>query len=251
MVLTKQEKIRYHRQLIMPEIDVSGQEKLKQARVLLVGLGGLGSISANYLVAAGIGHLRIVDGDRVSLDNLNRQILHWTDDIGHPKAVSAADKLRRLNPACRIEAFAEMVADNNLRKLVGDSQIIIDATDNLATRKLLNRASVENKIPLVYGGVEGFKGMVSVFVPGQSACLECLFPFSPAARGPLGVIGPVPGLIASIQVIETVKLILSLAGSLTSTLLCLDTADMSFKSIKVDKNPDCAVCGTGGGFGDA
>ena len=165
----------------MPEIGPEGQERLRAATVFLGGLGGLGSIIANYLVAAGIGNLRIVDRDRVEESNLNRQILHWTDDIGRWKSHSALRKLRRLNPECNIKAFVEEIREDTVLDLVGNASVIVDGMDNLRSRKVLNRASLRNGIPYVFGGVEGFNGMVTTFVPGETACLECLFPFSPSS----------------------------------------------------------------------
>ncbi len=220
-----------------------GQEKLKGSKVFLAGLGGLGSISANYLVAAGIGHIRIVDGDRVAQDNLNRQILHWTDDIGRTKVDSAVDKLKRLNPNCHIEAFNEVIEEENALELIGDCAIIMDGTDNLEARRILNRVSVKKKIPLIFGGVDGLNGMITTFIPGETGCLECLFPFQEPQKKTFGVIGPIPGMVATIQVLEAIKLILSMDGLLKSTLLCIGGADMSFTSVRIERNPDCIICG--------
>jgi len=243
MSLSHEEKVRYHRQIIMPEIQAGGQNKLKQARVFLAGLGGLGSISASYLVAGGIGHIRIADGDRVTLGNLNRQILHWTDDIGRAKADSSSEKLKRLNPNCHIESINEFVGEVNAPELIGDCTVIMDGTDNLETRKILNRVSVNKKIPLIFGGVEGLNGMVTTFLPGETGCLECLFPFQESRKKTAGVIGPLPGMVAAIQVLEAIKLILGMDGLLTSTLLHIDGADLSFTPVKIERNPDCIVCG--------
>ncbi len=243
MSLSPEEQVRYHRQLIMPEILAEGQDKLKKSKVFLAGLGGLGSISANYLVAAGIGQVRIVDGDRVTLDNLNRQILHWTDDIGRAKADSAADKLKRLNPNCHIESFNEILREDNALELIGDCAMIMDGTDNLKARKILNRVSVKKKIPFIFGGVEGLNGMVTTFIPGETGCLECLFPFQETQEKTIGVIGPLPGMVATIQVLEAVKLILGMDGLLKSRLLNIDGAAMSFMPVRIEKNPDCIVCG--------
>lgn len=244
MTLSQEEKVRYQRQIIMPEIGADGQEKLKKSKVFLAGLGGLGSISAYYLVAAGIGQLRIVDGDRVAMENLNRQILHWTDDTGMAKTASAAEKLSRLNPDCHIDTINTVINEDNVSELVGDCCLIMDGTDNLKTRKVLNRTSVRNKIPMIFGGVEGLNGTVTTFVPGKTGCLECILPFEENEKKTIGVIGPVPGIVASIQVLEAIKLILDLDGLLTSTLLYINTSDMSFTPVAIKQNPDCIVCGS-------
>ncbi len=243
MSLSHEEQLRYHRQIIMPEIGAEGQNKLKQATVFLAGLGGLGSISASYLVAGGIGHIRVVDGDRVTTDNLNRQILHWTDDIGRAKVDSGAEKLKRLNPNCHIEPVNIIIGKDNALKLTGDCAVIMDGTDNLETRKILNRVSIKKKIPLIFGGVEGLNGMVTTFIPGETGCLECLFPFQEKQQKTIGVICPLPGMVAAIQALEAIKLILGMDGLLKSTLLHIDGVTLAFTSVNIERNPDCFICG--------
>ncbi len=236
---------RYRRQIILPEIGPEGQERLRAATVFLGGLGGLGSIIANYLVAAGIGNLRIVDSDRVEESNLNRQILHWTDDIGIWKSHSAQNKLQRLNPECRITAFVEEIREDNVLNLVGNASVIVDGLDNLQSRKVLNRASLKRGIPYVFGGVEGFNGMVSTFVPGEGPCLECLFPLPASSeKKEFGIIGPVAGFVASLQAVETMKVVLGLSGLLSGRLLRIQGASMRFRAVTMEKNPDCEVCGS-------
>lgn len=226
----------------MPEIGEQGQERLKETRILLAGLGGLGSVSAFYLAAAGIGKLRIVDKDKVEMANLNRQIIHWTDDIGRAKADSAAEKLRRLNPECDIEAVSREVTEDNIDELAEGCSLIMDGTDNLETRYILNRGSIRLKLPFIFGGVDGFNGMTTTLVPGETPCLECLFPKKPLKKRAPGIIGPVPGIVACIQTIEAIKLILGLDGSLKGRLLYIRTSDMRFKQIEVTRNPECTVC---------
>jgi adenylyltransferase/sulfurtransferase len=233
---------------MLPEIGRKGQIRLKEARVLLSGLGGLGSTSAYYLAAAGIGHMRIVDRDKVEVGNLNRQILHNTADIGKPKTESALEKIRLLNPHCQVEAFHLEINQENITDLVENCTVVLDGTDNLKTRKIVNTACFEKGTPFVFGGVEGFNGMVSTFVPGQTPCLDCLFPAPPSQAEPPGVLGPAPGLVASIQVMETIKLILALEGLLKGRLLLVRGLNMSFREIRIDKNPDCRICGTSGGI---
>ena len=241
--ISSEEAIRYSRQLILPEIAPQGQIKLKQARVLIAGVGGLGSVSAYYLAAAGIGSIRIADSDCVEAGNLNRQILHGTGDIGKPKTMSALEKLRNLNPYCDVEPIQEFISDENILDMVKDCTIILDGTDNLKTRKILNRASILKDIPFVYGGVEGFTGMATTFVPGRTPCLECFFSRDTGQKEPIGIIGPVPGVIASIQSMEAIKLILGIGKLLTNKLLIFNGMGMSFRKIEMEKNPDCPVCG--------
>ncbi len=238
---------RYKRQIMMPEIGLSGQERLRAATVFVGGLGGLGSIIANYLVAAGIGSVRIADKDRVEESNLNRQILHWTEDTGALKSSSAEKKLRKLNPECAITAFAKEIREDTVMDLVGDASVIVDGMDNLPSRKVLNRTSLKKGIPYIFGGVEGFNGMVTTFIPGETPCLECLFPF-PASfeKKELGIIGPVAGLVASIQALETIKILLGLSGLLSGRLLRIEGAPMRFREIKMEKNSECGVCGSYG-----
>jgi len=242
--LSSEETIRYHRQLILPEIGTEGQKKLKQARVFIAGVGGLGSVSAYYMAAAGIGSLRMADMDCVEAGNLNRQILHGTGDIGRPKTQSALEKLRNLNPHCYIEPIQGIIQEGNILDWVEDCAVILDATDNLEARKVLNRASRLKNIPLIYGGVNGFTGMVTTLIPGQTPCMECLFPQEARqTESPIGIVGPIPGVIASIQSLEAIKLILGMNGLLKNKLIYFDGMDMTFRKIEMEKNPDCKVCG--------
>lgn len=243
MQISSEETIRYNRQLILPEIGPQGQIKLKQARVLIAGVGGLGSVSAYYMAAAGIGSIRIADGDCVDAGNLNRQILHGTGDIGKPKTLSALEKLRNLNPHCEIEPIQGIISDKTILDMVAGCTVIIDGTDNLKTRKVLNRASILKGIPFIYGGIDGFIGMASTFIPGRTPCLECFFSRDNGQNEPIGVIGPVPGVIASIQSLEAIKLILGIGELLTNNLLLFNGMDMTFRKIEMEKNPDCPVCG--------
>ena len=174
-MLTREERERYDRQISIYGFGEEGQEKLKDARVFIAGAGGLGSPVAVYLAAAGIGTLKIVDRDTVDLSNLNRQILHWEENIGGPKAESAGDKLRRLNPHITVEAIEETITEDNVSGLVGDCDLIVDAMDNLPTRYLLNRTAIEKNIPFFHGAIYGFEGRAMTVIPGRSACLYCLY----------------------------------------------------------------------------
>jgi len=241
--LTQEEQIRYCRQLIMPEIGVRGQRRLKGATVMIAGLGGLGSVSAFYMAAAGVGHLKIIDMDRVAPHNLNRQILHTTADIGRLKTESAREKLKALNPDCRIESLATPIAADTAADMVRRCDLIIDGTDNLAARRMLNRAARDATIPFIFGGVSGFDGMVATFIPGRSACLECLFP-GDLYRTPdeIGVIGPTVGVIASLQCLEAVKLLTGQELDRSGNLIHFHGADMRLKKAVVEPNPGCPVC---------
>jgi len=245
MKLVQEELRRYNRQMMVPEIGEKGQQKLKGAKVFVAGVGGLGSISSYYLAAAGIGHLTIVDKDNVEWSNLNRQIIHWTKDIGEEKTHSAMQKLQNLNPNCSIRAIQAEITEDNCRELIGDCSIIVDGLDNMKTRRILNAVSIKNKIPFIYGGVHQLDGLVSVFIPDKTPCLECVFPFDAdeSDPAPQGILGPVPGVIACIQSIETVKLILGFKALLTGRLLCFCAYDMSFREFKINKNPQCPACG--------
>jgi len=230
---------------MIPDIGEEGQRKIRDAKVFVAGIGGLGSISSYYLTAAGIGHLKIADKDKVEHSNLNRQIIHWTDDIGEWKSESSLRKLRGLNPHCCIEALQVEITEHNCLEIIGDCSIIVDAMDNMKTRRVLNAAAVKKKIPYIFGGVHQLDGMVSTFIPGKTPCLECVFPDDrqESASTPPGILGPVPGMIACIQVIEAVKLIVGLEGLLTGRLLSFCANDMTFREFKIKRNPECSVCG--------
>jgi molybdopterin/thiamine biosynthesis adenylyltransferase len=246
--LSAEEQIRFRRQLIMPEIGVHGQGRLKAATVMVAGLGGLGSILAFYMAAAGVGRLKIIDEDRVALHNLNRQILHTTEDIGKLKTASALQKLTALNPGCRIEAQAARITNDTAAEMVRGCDLILDGTDNLDTRRILNRAAWEARIAFIFGGVSGFDGMVATFIPGRSACLECLFPGDPRpAPAEIGVIGPPVGVIASLQSLEAVKLLTDQESNLAGRLIHFHGADLRLKRAVLEPNPDCPVCSPNNG----
>lgn len=245
MEFTKEELSRYDRQITIPGFGIEGQRKLKKAKVFIAGIGGLGSISSYYLAGAGVGHLRMVDKDTVDYSNLNRQIMHWTRDVGEYKSDSASAKLKEFNPNCKIEALQGEIRADNCESLIGDCSIIVDAMDNMTARKVLNAVSVKKGIPYIYGGVHQLDGMVSTFLPGKTPCLECVFPDTGTMSGttPPSILGPVPGVVASIQAIETVKVILGLEAPLAGRLLCFCGTDMTFREFKIKRDPDCPVCG--------
>ncbi len=246
--LTEEQRRRYQRQLLIPEIGERGQVKLGAARVLVVGLGGLGSISSYYLAAAGVGHLRIIDRDEVSLDNLNRQLLHSTPDLTRPKADSAADKLHRLNPECLLEPVRTHIEEKNGLVLAEGCDVILDATDNLGSRHVLNRISLAKRIPLVYGGINGWNGTASTFVPGETGCFACLFP--PESLGATATVvpafGPAVGVIGSIQSVEVIRILLGMRPSLANRLLKFQGNGIQFRTVRVEQNPACKQCGPSG-----
>lgn len=244
--LTEEQKIRYRRQLAISEIGVKGQIRLGKARVMIVGLGGLGSVSSFYLAAAGVGCLRIVDHDTVSLDNLNRQLLHSTPDLDRPKAESAAEKLRRLNPECLVEPVRVRLGEDSGFELAEGCDLILDATDNLAARHVLNRISLARRIPLIYGGINGWSGMAATFLPGKTGCFACLFPPERARTNEteFPALGPTAGVIASLQSIEALRFLLGLPSRLAGRLLEFRGLEMRFRSTLIEKDPECPLCGT-------
>ncbi len=216
-MLTTDERKRYDRQIMIRGLGEDGQEKLKQAKVIIAGSGGLGSPAAIYLAAAGVGTIRIVDHDRVELSNLNRQVLHWDRDLGRNKVDSAAEKLRQLNQGVKIEAIEETINEANIQQLVAGFDLIVDAMDNLPTRYLLNRAAIENHIPFVHGAVYGLEGRAMTIVPGKTACLRCVYRgLIPQEKFP--VIGVTPAVIGCIQATEVIKYIVGIGKLLTNRL---------------------------------
>jgi molybdopterin/thiamine biosynthesis adenylyltransferase/rhodanese-related sulfurtransferase len=247
--LSNDEILRYSRHLIMPEVGMEGQLKLKAARVLCIGAGGLGSPLALYLGAAGVGTLGIVDFDVVDYTNLQRQIIHATADVGRKKLDSAADKLKAINPLINLRTFDTRLSSDNALELFRDFDIIADGTDNFPTRYLVNDACVITGKPNVYGSIFRFEGQASVFATEEGPCYRCLYPEPPppglvpsCAEG--GVLGILPGLVGVIQATEVIKLILGKGEPLIGRLLLVDALAMKFRELKLRKNPDCPVCGT-------
>jgi adenylyltransferase/sulfurtransferase len=225
------------------QIGQQGQERLKRACVAIAGAGGLGSPIALYLTAAGIGMIRVIDRDQVALSNLNRQILHWEEDIGRKKVDSARTKLRNLNSAVEIEAMAETVTEDSVSRLVDGCDVIVDAMDNLPTRYILNRCAIEKNIPFFHGAVNGFDGRVITIIPGETACLRCLYR-GPVPEEKFPVIGVAPAVIGSIQAAEVIKYLLGIGKLLTNRLLIYDGLKAAFSEFTVNRNPDCDHCGS-------
>jgi adenylyltransferase/sulfurtransferase len=246
--LSNDEILRYSRHLIMPEVAMEGQQKLKAARVLCVGTGGLGSPLALYLAAAGVGTLGLVDFDVVDLTNLQRQIIHTTADVGRPKLDSAAEKLAAINPFIDIRKFETRLSSDNALDIIRQFDIVADGTDNFPTRYLVNDACVLTGKPNVYASIFRFEGQASVFATEQGPCYRCLYPEPPppglvpsCAEG--GVLGILPGLLGVIQATEVIKLILGSGEPLVGRLLLVDALAMRFRELRLRKNPECPVCG--------
>jgi len=245
-MLTPSERERYDRQILIREIGQEGQEKLKRSRVVIAGTGGLGSPIALYLTAAGIGMIRVIDHDQVALSNLNRQILHWEEDVGRRKVDSARAKLRNLNSSAEIQAIAETITEENVSHLVDGCDAIVDAMDNLPTRYVLNRCAIEKNIPFFHGAVNGFEGRVMTVLPGETACLRCMYRgLVPQEKFP--VIGVAPAVIGSIQATEVVKYLLGIGKLLTNRLLIYDGLRVTFSEFRLSKNPNCDHCGASEG----
>ena len=248
MDLSKSELKRYSRHLLLSEVGVEGQLKLKNASVLIVGLGGLGSPLAMYLTASGVGKLGLIDNDVVDESNLQRQIIHSTSDVGRLKNDSAANKLKAINPDINLEQFNEALTSKNAMEIIANYDIVADGTDNFQTRYLVNDACVLLGKPNVYGSIYRFEGQASVFWAKNGPCYRCLFPNPPAAGSvpsceEAGVLGVLPGIVGMIQSTEVVKLILGKGTSLIGRLLMYDALEMRFSEIKLKPNPDCKVCG--------
>jgi len=251
------ERERYLRHFALPEIGEAGQLKLRQASVLLVGAGGLGSPAALYLTAAGLGRIVIVDDDRGERSNLQRQVLHSETGIGCLKVDSASSRLHALNPDVMIETQPQRLGQENVDACVADVDLVIDGSDNFPTRYLLNAACLRHARPLVYGAVERFSGHLGLFAPGQPGqpCYRCLFPDSPGpGEAPncaeAGVLGVMPGIVGTLQTLEALKLLLGLGDSLLGQLLIIDGLQMTFRKVQVRKDPECPDCGSGRGIAE-
>jgi molybdopterin/thiamine biosynthesis adenylyltransferase len=249
--MNDQELLRYSRHILLEKIGIEGQQKIHEAHALIIGAGGLGSPAAFYLASAGTGTITIVDHDEVDLTNLQRQILHTTDRIGMPKAESAKRTLQQINPEIRIIALQEKVSEQGLSELIANASIVLDCTDNFATRHAINAACVQYRKPLVSGAAIGFDGQISVYDNSdpESPCYACVFPpdqeFEEVLCSRMGVFAPLVGIIGTMQAAEALKVIMQLGQSLQGRLLLLDAMNMEWTPIGMKKNPACPVCGTG------
>lgn len=239
---------RYSRHIILPQVGGKGQKKILSSRVLVLGAGGLGSPAAYYLAAAGVGTLGLVDNDVVDHSNLQRQILHATPDVGTYKTTSAARKLHKLNPDCRILEYIMRVKSGNILDLIEKYDIVLDGTDNFPTRFLINDACVMAKKPLIHAGVFRFEGQAMTILPGSGPCYRCLFPEPPPpglvpSCQEAGILGCVAGVLGTLQAVEALKLILGIGDLLVGKMLIFDALEMQFRRVTVPRNPECPVCG--------
>jgi adenylyltransferase/sulfurtransferase len=247
--MNDQQLLRYSRQIMLPQVDVAGQQKLLNAKILIVGAGGLGSPAAMYLAAAGVGQITIYDDDQVDLTNLQRQIAHNTPDIGLDKVISTLNTLKKINPEVNVLAHKARLQDELLEKEVSATDVVLDCSDNFKTRFAINHACVSHQTPLVSGAAIRFEGQISVFTPGtdNSPCYNCLYQsdgeeLQNCARN--GVIAPITGIIGSIQALEAMKIIMNIGENLTGRLLILDGLSMEWQTLRLKKNPLCPTCGS-------
>ena len=243
-MFSNDEMLRYKRQLMMDEIGEEGQLKLKQAKVLVVGAGGLGSPVLYYLTSMGVGTLGIIDSDNVELSNLQRQILHNTERIGINKAQSAKETLEKLNPLTKFIEYPFRITEENSNSLIADYDIVVTALDNLSSRYLINETCVALKKPFVEAGVSGWEGLVTTIIPGKSPCYRCIFSYiANENRGEIGLVGCLPGILGTIQAMEVTKLILGLGNTLANRLLVFDGLELVFSEFKMERDVNCLVCG--------
>jgi molybdopterin/thiamine biosynthesis adenylyltransferase/rhodanese-related sulfurtransferase len=245
--LTPEQRERYSRHLLIPEIGLEGQIKLLESKVLLLGAGGLGSPAALYLAAAGVGTLGIVDNDVVDLSNLQRQVAHSNDRIGVPKTESTEIAIREINPDVQVEKYQERLGADNIMEIIDGYDVVLDGLDNFPTRYLLNDASVRLDIPVVSASILGFEGQLSVFKPHDGPCYRCLYPTPPPAElapscGAAGVLGVLPGVMGLLQSVEVIKLVTGAGEPLTGRLLLYDALGATFTELKVRRDPDCPIC---------
>ena len=251
-VLTPEQRNRYHRHLLLPEVGAKGQQKLLDSKVLLLGAGGLGSPAALYLAAAGVGTLGIIDMDVVDASNLQRQILHNLDRVGERKVDSAKKTLTAINPDVNVATYDVRLGADNVLDIIDGYDVIVDGTDNFPTRYLVNDASLLKRIPVVHGSIFRFEGQVTVFAPYEGPCYRCMIPEPPPAElapssAEAGVLGVLPGIVGSIQALEAIKVLLDLGDPLIGRLLAYDALEESFRTFKVRRDPQCPACGPDAG----
>jgi molybdopterin/thiamine biosynthesis adenylyltransferase len=249
MALTKEQKERYSRNIILEQVGEAGQQKLLSSKVLLVGAGGLGSPAALYLAAAGIGTIGIIDSDRVELSNLQRQIIHQTADLNIEKVKSAQTKISAINPDITVKTYNQRAKADSIRQIIKQYDFVIDASDNFATKFLINDACFFEKIPFSHAGVLRFDGQLITVLPGRSACYRCIFHSLPPADvarscSRAGILGVLPGVIGTLQATEAIKYLLGIGELLTDTLLTYNALTMEFRKVRFPRNPNCPICGS-------
>lgn len=246
--LTDQQIERYSRHIILEKLGGAGQKKLLGSKVLIVGAGGLGSPAALYLAAAGVGTIGLVDADQVGLANLQRQIIHGTDDVGKDKVISATDKIGRINPDVNVRTYKKRALAENIRPIISDYDFVLDCTDNFPAKFLINDACYFERKAFSHGGILRFDGQLITILPGKTACYRCIFSAPPPAEAvpscsQAGVLGVLPGVIGSLQATEAIKYLLGIGDLLTNTLLTYNALSMEFRRVTLNKNPDCPICG--------
>jgi len=246
-VLGSRERVRYARQIMLPDLGLEGQARLRASRVVVAGVGGLGCAAATYLACAGVGHIVLVDHETVELSNLNRQSLHWESDVGTKKVTSAAEKLRSLNPSVEVVVLDARITADNARDLIRGANAVIDGMDNYEARSAVNRAAVLEGVPFVHGGVWGFNGQVTTIVPGESPCFACVYPEKPEEHSPVPVLGVTPGLIGTLQAMEAIKLLTGIGRPLTGRMLMVNLTTFDFAFRVLARNPECRACGAAEG----
>lgn len=248
MSLTEQQMERYSRHIILEQVGGAGQEKLLASKVLIIGAGGLGAPAAVYLAAAGVGTIGVVDGDKVDLSNLQRQIIHHTPDVGEDKVISAQRKIRAINPDTKVRTYNQRATADNIRQIIRDYDFVIDGTDNFPTKFLIDDACYFEKKPFSHAGILQFDGQLITVLPGQTTCYRCIFSAPPPANAvpscsQAGVLGVLAGVIGSLQATEAIKYLLGIGELLTGTLLTYNALTMQFRKVRLNRNPDCPLCG--------
>ncbi|MBN1392227.1 MAG: molybdopterin-synthase adenylyltransferase MoeB [Sedimentisphaerales bacterium] len=248
MALTKEQRERYSRHIMLAQVGEAGQQKLLSSKVLLIGAGGLGSPAAVYLTAAGIGTIGIADSDKVDLTNLQRQIIHHTSDLGVEKVKSAQTKMQAINPDVSVKPYHELLKADNIRKIIREYDFVIDATDNFPSKFLINDACFFEQKPFSHAGVLRFDGQLMTVLPGKTACYRCVFHSLPSPKvakscSRAGILGVLPGVIGTLQATETIKYLLGIGSLLTDNLLIYNALTMEFRKVRCKRNPDCPLCG--------
>jgi molybdopterin/thiamine biosynthesis adenylyltransferase len=246
--LSEEQLQRYSRHILLKDIGIVGQSRILESKVIIIGAGGLGSPAALYLAAAGVGTIGIADADTVDLTNLQRQIIHFTKDVGNPKVLSAKEKMNALNPGVTVQTFHTFVSADNIIEIIKDFDFVIDGTDNFAAKFLINDACVLAKKPYSHGGILRFTGQTMTVVPGASACYRCVFPKPPPKNAvptcsQAGVLGGIAGMLGTIQAVEALKFVTGSGTLLTNAMLTFDAMEMDFRKIKFSRNPACPLCG--------
>jgi len=241
--LNLKDAIRYDRQMMIKGWGEKGQIKLKSSKIVIAGVGGLGCPAALYLTAAGVGEIKLIDNEKVELSNLNRQILHWESDIGKFKVKSAEEKLKKINSEVNVTVETSSITEENAFELIKGFNLVIDALDNFEARFYLNKACVENNIPLIHGAIEGFEGRFTTIIPKTSPCLACIYGKIPFYKGKFPVVGVTPAVIAALQSMEALKLIIGIGELTINRLLIFDGLKMEFNEVKIERNVKCKVCG--------